>query len=94
MARLDPTATAAPAHDLVEELRIARLLFLRGDHYCVGCVFLLTSYLLSIKFGAYCSNAQMAELVDAQVSDTCIERCGGSSPLLGTNLLICLTMFF
>ena len=29
--------------------------------------------------------AQMAELVDAQVSDTCIERCGGSSPLLGTN---------
>ncbi len=28
--------------------------------------------------------AQMAELVDAQVSDTCIERCGGSSPLPGT----------
>ena len=29
-------------------------------------------------------NAQMAKLVDAQVSDTCVERCGGSSPLLGT----------
>ena len=29
----------------------------------------------------------MAELVDAQVSDTCIERCGGSSPLPGTMYL-------
>ncbi len=29
-------------------------------------------------------NAQMAELVDALVSGTSIERCGGSSPLLGT----------
>ena len=28
--------------------------------------------------------AQMAELVDALVSGTSIERCGGSSPLLGT----------
>jgi hypothetical protein len=28
--------------------------------------------------------AQMAELVDAQVSGTCTARCGGSSPLLGT----------
>ncbi len=28
--------------------------------------------------------AQVAELVDAQVSGTCAERCGGSSPLLGT----------
>ncbi len=29
----------------------------------------------------------MAELVDALVSGTSIERCGGSSPLLGTNTL-------
>ena len=26
----------------------------------------------------------MAELVDAQVSDTCVERRAGSSPVLGT----------
>lgn len=30
------------------------------------------------------SVAQMAELVDAQVSGTCAARRGGSSPLLGT----------
>ena len=29
-------------------------------------------------------NAQMAELVDAQVSGICAARRGGSSPLLGT----------
>lgn len=32
-------------------------------------------------------NAQMAELVDAQVSGICAARRGGSSPLLGTNPL-------
>ena len=31
-------------------------------------------------------NAQMAELVDAQVSGICAARRGGSSPLLGTNV--------
>ena len=31
-------------------------------------------------------NAQMAELVDAQVSGICAARRGGSSPLLGTIL--------
>lgn len=29
----------------------------------------------------------MAELVDAQVSDACIERCGGSSPSGCTSLM-------
>ena len=29
----------------------------------------------------------MAELVDAQVSDTCVERRAGSSPVLGTSQL-------
>ena len=33
-------------------------------------------------------NAQMAELVDAQVSGICAARRGGSSPLLGTNLFL------
>ena len=32
-------------------------------------------------------NAQMAELVDAQVSGICAARRGGSSPLLGTILI-------
>ena len=45
-------------------------------------------------------NAQMAELVDAQVSGICAAKRGGSSPLLGTipiflnyNLLILLNYF-
>lgn len=45
-------------------------------------------------------NAQMAELVDAQVSGICAARRGGSSPLLGTisifpnhNLLFLLNYF-
>ena len=45
-------------------------------------------------------NAQMAELVDAQVSGICAARRGGSSPLLGTisifpnhNLLILFNYF-
>ena len=33
-------------------------------------------------------NAQMAELVDAQVSGICAARRGGSSPLLGTILFL------
>lgn len=46
-------------------------------------------------------NAQMAELVDAQVSGICAARRGGSSPLLGTilvfspyNILFLLNKFF
>ena len=45
-------------------------------------------------------NAQMAELVDAQVSGICAARRGGSNPLLGTipiflpyNLLFLLNYF-
>ena len=40
-------------------------------------------------------NAQMAELVDAQVSGICAARRGGSSPLLGTipkNITRCFRM--
>lgn len=33
-------------------------------------------------------NAQMAELVDAQVSGICAARRGGSSPLLGTKIFL------
>jgi hypothetical protein len=46
------------------------------------------------KRGTYQSGwALVAELVDAQVSGTCGESRGGSSPLQGTNFLI-LTDFF
>ena len=30
--------------------------------------------------------AQVAELVDAHVSGACVERCAGSSPVLGTHI--------
>ncbi len=73
---------------------------------CYGFYFSLTKYVVPIKFGAPVSNmhlARMAELVDALVSGTSIERCGGSSPLPGTiqivpynllnNLLLKLQLF-
>ena len=46
------TTIAAPTRGLAVAFHTARLLFPRADHYFVGYVFLLTSYLLSIKFGA------------------------------------------
>ena len=39
----------------------------------------------NVRGGAPCEQeAQMAELVDAHVSGACVERCAGSSPVLGT----------
>jgi hypothetical protein len=39
-------------------------------------------------------HAQMVELVDTQVSKTCIARCAGSTPALGTNIKILLRQDF
>ena len=48
-----------------------------------------STYCTKRVFGLFCvQNAQVAELVDAHVSGACAARRAGSSPVLGTLLLV------
>ncbi len=42
----------------------------------------------STQFRSKGRNAQVAELVDAHVSGACVERHAGSSPVLGTEIIL------